>query len=711
MKQKKVSFYEVNVRYFRDYSGNGIGDLTGLANKFEYFKYLGVEVLILQDILSVDSLIDKSKSFTKIASEIGDINNLARVIDIASKYQIKIMIELPVGSISENHKWFEFITKQTNSNFQDMITFFPKKDNEKLMYGFSQKTQQYFIKDPKTNEIPLNWKSENVLAKFVKVISFWQDVGVNGFVFKNYEYLTDIYHEEVMGIKTLKILRKFYRAIKEIDNNLIIIGRSNQIPLKDSPKYVANSTKVFDYFISEKIAENGIHRKYKQDLCGRFSIRKLVRDLKIFGKSDAHIITFDSTYGGRALSRWLNDGQYINEAAKTLLFLQYFNKASVSFYYGNEIGMPNIGLTHLDNFQDSTLEKRRALLKAKGINEKKFMDAQVSQNPINTRSLMAWDDTKNGGFSSSEQTISPVSNRYKEINVKFQFMHQDSVLNFSKKLLYLANQKVYQNIFAKGKFKIKKSHFFNKIIKLKIKYKKQSLVLIINLRNKPSFYGKMNKAQALLRNYQNEKAESSSYKLNPYETILFAKKIDEKHNVFTELAKTREIFLAREHGDQSRMRRLSSRLEKAEDKENERKRLVQDKQKSKIKVKSTKAKKPKVLNEEELRNQVANEIKAQIMEKNKKNITNKTTIQKPQQEEIIAKSVDQIIKEDKVQKPEIENKKVKDEIAQAKEEAKTQRDIDRSYLDEKTKLTEDEVAKTVLIGEDFEIDDLFDDED
>lgn len=69
--------------------------------------------------------------------------------------------------------------------------------------------------------------------------------------------------------------------------------------------------------------------------------------------------------------------------------LLMLTKGSSSIYYGDEIGTPNIGLTHLDNFQDEDLSERKRVAYAAKISEKEFMDAQVLQNPINARALMA----------------------------------------------------------------------------------------------------------------------------------------------------------------------------------------------------------------------------------------------------------------------------------------------------------------------------------
>lgn len=706
MKQTKLSFYELNVRYFRDYSGDGIGDLTGLANKLEYFKYLGVEVIILQDVLSVDSLIDDEKAFTKVATEIGDINNLAHVIEIAAKYKIIILIEVPLGSISENHSWFKQIIKHRNSEYDNVVKFYAKKNDRNLKYGFLEKTQQYFIKDSETNEIPLNWSSQDVMDKFMDIIHYWQNIGIKGFVFKNYEFLVDIKRKYPMDILTMKILKKFYQAIKDVNDNLIIVGKSNKIPIKEAKQYTSGITKVFDYFISEKFSENGLHHKFKQDVVGHFSLGQLIDNLNDFAQNGANIISFDSRYLGRVISRWFNDSQYMNQAAKALIMLAHFSPASTSLYYGNEIGMPNIGLSPFDDFQDFTLERRKATLKTMGVSETRFMKAQIMQGAINARALMPWDESKNGGFSTSDKPISPISNRYQEFNVKFQFINKESVLNFTRQIIKLTKHVAYENIFTKGKYSIKRASLFAKVVDITIKYKKEAIILKLNLSSKSALFNKPHNTKFKLANYSHKDYENIPKSLEPFEAILFTRNINELNNDQMLLSHTRETFLAKINSNQARMQKLSKKLQTASETQKEKDYLRKQEQKQQKIAKQVKEKqdidfaierekkiKQMMANEDRLRDQIAREEREKMIEKRKKQeLANQKIRLEKESETLIAQNTNI------------------DELEEVKKAARDERKVVRAHQDEKTNLTEDEVAKTVLITDDFDLEDLFEEE-
>jgi glycosidase len=121
----------------------------------------------------------------------------------------------------------------------------------------------------------------------------------------------------------------------------------------------------------------------------------------------------------------------------------------------------------LDDFQDETLHQRKKVLIKQNIKEDDFMDAQIKQNPINSRSLMQWNVNKNGGFSETEKTISPVSESFQEINVKNQFKDSSSVLYFYKTLIESAKSSNQKDFITNAKTKVSiGSIIMNRIIKI-----------------------------------------------------------------------------------------------------------------------------------------------------------------------------------------------------------------------------------------------------
>ena len=522
---KKLSIYDLRIKYFNDDNEDGIGDLQGLLKKLDYFSYLNIDAIILQDLLSSEN--DNLKqNFTSIPKEIGTIDDFKNLIAKAKEKNLKIFIEINLGSIKETHKWFKDSEKDLEKN---LVSFRKSHIEIEGASKLNKKNNKYYSINEKTQEINLNWSSSIVPKTFIKVIKYWNQIGIDGFVFKNFEFINCGLPKELMAEETLFELRKFYTAIKEINDKIFIIAKSNLLDYRMVNKYTFGSTKIFDYFMCSQISLLGTHRKHKNDLIGKFYPCKLNKIISFLATSPANIIAFGNELSGRINSRWGDEGQYNAEAAKTICLLNLMTQASSSIYYSDELGAKNIGLTFLDDFQDESFNLRKLKFKNLRIKEKKFMAAQVFQNPINARSLMLWNKRKNAGFSLADKTITPVSENYVHKNVETQFKNKNSILNFYKKVNELLKTKKIANIVKNGTLKIS-NYFLNLgVIKYTFKLDDQELILLSNfsLVKKPILLGPKTQ-NIILSSYSNKKYHEFPSQLEAYESILVTNLYDEE---------------------------------------------------------------------------------------------------------------------------------------------------------------------------------------
>ena len=521
---KKLSIYDLRIKYFNDANNDGIGDLKGLVKKIDYFSFLNVDALILQDLLSSESENPK-QNFTSISKEIGTIDDFKILVAKTNKINLKIFIEINLGSIKEKHKWFKESEKESE---KDLVGF---KKSEREIEGFSKfskKNSKYYSINEKTQEINLNWSSSNVPKSFVKVIKYWNKMGVSGFVFKNFEFINSSLYGASMTDETLFELRKFYNSVKEINDKIFIIGKSSLVDYKKVNEHTYGTTKIFDYFICSQLSLLGTHKKYKNDLIGKFCPCKLSKIIALLADKPTNILSFGNELSGRINSRWGNEGQYNEEAAKTICLLNLLTQASSSIYYSDELGAKNIGLTFLDDFQDKTLSLRKLTFRELRIKEKDFMAAQVLQNPINGRSLMLWNETKNGGFSLADKTITPVSESYQQKNVQMQFKNPNSILNFYKKVNQLLKTRKFSNVIENGTLKVANYLLNLGTIKYTFKLHGKEIVLLANfsLSKKQILFAPKSK-NIILSSYANKKYHQFPSELEAYESILLTNLYDE----------------------------------------------------------------------------------------------------------------------------------------------------------------------------------------
>jgi glycosidase len=105
-------------------------------------------------------------------------------------------------------------------------------------------------------------------------------------------------------------------------------------------------------------------------------------------------------------------------------------------YQGEELGMRNVSWPSIDDYQDISTINHYRFAKEMGYSEKECMEAVHHFSRDNARTPMQWTPGKNAGFSSGKPWI-PVSDDYRECNVRTEGEDQDSVLNWYRKLVKL----------------------------------------------------------------------------------------------------------------------------------------------------------------------------------------------------------------------------------------------------------------------------------
>ncbi len=522
---EKIFFYEVEPKFFKDSTGNGCGDLKGLADKFDYFKYLGIDMINLPNLLSAYSD-DTDQAFKVVAKTYGSIADFKKVIALSKKHGIKISVEINIGTIKDTHKWFKNASNQEFS-FKDIVDFKPNIDENITEgdYKYNEKTKSYYLVNERTQEVVLNWTSEETVKKFIEVVKFWHELGIEGFVFTNFEQInygsTD---GELMTDETLRQLRKFYQAIKEIDKNIIVIGKSSKLDEWAAKDYTEGEKQVFDYTQLTSISLLGTSKQFGNDKLGKFTQGIFVRKIARLTDTNKNILTFGSSEVGRITSRWGDANQYHSESAKSIALILLTTMGSSSIYYGDELGMKNIGLSNLDDFQDETIHERKRALANHKVSGKEFMAAQILQNPINARSLMAWNSDKNGGFSESKKTISPLSEQYKQINVEAQFSNKYSPLIFYKDVIKLSKKSKFKDIFNKGTYKISSQKLGLGVIQIVRKYQEEEIYILINFsRKEKNITTPKNGGTILLSTYGQKKYTELPKSLLPFEGIVIIK--------------------------------------------------------------------------------------------------------------------------------------------------------------------------------------------
>ncbi|GBP53200.1 Maltase A2 [Eumeta japonica] len=115
-------YYRVHVDSFKDGDGDGLGDLAGATQKISYVKALGADAALLSPLAarSADCRRPGTIDLANIDDRYGTPGQLAELLSKAKKIDLKVLVTLPVQTISVTSEWFRSSANKT-LGFEDWI--------------------------------------------------------------------------------------------------------------------------------------------------------------------------------------------------------------------------------------------------------------------------------------------------------------------------------------------------------------------------------------------------------------------------------------------------------------------------------------------------------------------------------------------------------------------------------------------------------------
>jgi len=241
---KDTVFYEVYVRAFHDSNIDGHGDLRGLIEKLDYLKDLGVDCLWLLPIYPSplkDDGYDIS-NYYDVHPDYGALDDFEALLDEAHNRGLRVIMDLVLNHTSNQHPWFRAARANRNSIFRDYYVWSDTSlayrdariiflDTEESNWAWDKKSNQYYWHRFYASQPDLNYDNPLVQSEMVKVMSFWLDLGVDGFRADAVPYL---FEREGTSCENLPETHVFLKEIRKFINEhypgRILLAEANQWP-------------------------------------------------------------------------------------------------------------------------------------------------------------------------------------------------------------------------------------------------------------------------------------------------------------------------------------------------------------------------------------------------------------------------------------------------------------------------------------------------
>lgn len=404
-------FYQIFVGSFSDSDGDGVGDIRGIINRFDYLndgninsgESLGVQGIWLSPIFKSSSYHKYDcRDYYEIDSEFGTMDDLKELIELCHSRNVKIILDLVLNHTSTQHQWFkEFVNARLSGD----------SDNKYYDYYSQSKSNTYSSYKGVLYECnfdsgmpELNYDNDDVRADMLDVAKYYLDLGVDGFRFDAIKY---IYYNETQ--KSADFWDWYMGELRKIKPDIYTVGECWSADAEVMNYYSATncfnfSTGQVSGYIANAV-RNGAINVFTNYLESHISAIKSYRD-------DAMYMPFLANHDMDRAAGYLTVSSGDAYMAANVYLLC---SGSPTIYYGEEIGM-------------------------KGTRGAANTDA-------NRRLAMLWGD--------GDTVEDPVGTTYKsesQINgiVKSQLKDESSLLNYYKKVIALRNK--YPAI-ARGDYK------------------------------------------------------------------------------------------------------------------------------------------------------------------------------------------------------------------------------------------------------------------
>ncbi len=528
--------YQIYPRSFNDSNGDGIGDLKGIIEKLDYLKELGIDVIWLSPVYKSpndDNGYDIS-DYYDIMDEFGTMEDMDNLLKEAKDRGIKIVMDLVVNHTSDEHKWFIEAKKSKNNEYRDYYIWRDPVDGKEpnglescfsgSAWEYDETTNQYYLHLFSKKQPDLNWENEKVRKAVYDMMNYWVDKGIGGFRMDVIDLIGKVPDKMITGNGP-----KLHEYLQEMNrkalagNDLLTVGETwgaNPEIAKLYSNPARNELSMVFQF--EHIGLDQIEGKEKWDVkpLELLDLKKVLSKWQTtLGEEGWNSLFWNNHDLPRIVSRWGNDKEYRVESAKMLGTLLHGMKGTPYIYQGEELGMTNIRLENIEDYNDiESINMYKDRIK-KGYTHEEIMNSIYKKGRDNARTPMQWDDSENAGFTTGKPWLS-INENYKEINAKKSLEDKNSVFYHYKKLIEIrkSNETIIygdykllceddKNIFAyvrelNGDKILVVCNFYEK--EVEFKYDKD-----------------FKNAEILLSNYVDSSLSIDKLKLRPYEAIMY----------------------------------------------------------------------------------------------------------------------------------------------------------------------------------------------
>ena len=460
---KEGIVYQIYPRSFKDTSGNGVGDLRGIIQKLDYIKSLGVTMVWLNPIYQSpndDNGYDIS-DYRAIMKEFGTMEDFDELLEGLHKRGMKFIMDVVVNHSSDEHEWFQQSRSSRNNPYRDYYHWWPAEkgkpnhrwsffDENSDAWKYDEQTDAYYLHYFSQKQPDLNWENPKVRQEVYDIMKFWAEKGVDGFRLDAFQYVSkDInfppfpegYDVDVPSVIEYHGMGPHIHSyLKEMNEQVLskydvfAVSEGVGSTLQDAHDLVDKDRKELQ--MAYHFEATDMVTTLEKCTLAQFK-ESFTKWDKSFAEKGWIAIYLSNHDQSRFINRYGSDKPAFKDYSAKLLNTFILSMRGTPYtYYGDELGMTNIGFTKIEQYKDIAAINGYKKAASDGEDLDHYLKKLNLLSRDNGRTPMQWDDTNNAGFSSETPWL-PVHENHTTVNVATQQNDHNSVLNHFRKMVAL----------------------------------------------------------------------------------------------------------------------------------------------------------------------------------------------------------------------------------------------------------------------------------
>ncbi len=489
--------YQIYPRSFQDSSGNGTGDLKGIAERLPYVASLGVDAVWISPFFPSpmrDFGYDVS-DYKSVDPLFGTIEDFKAMVKRAHELGLRVIIDQVLSHSSSDHPWFIESRSSRDNDKADWYVWADAKpdgsppNNWLSIFGgsawqWNSARSQYYLHNFLSAQPDLNLHNPDVQDALLDAVRFWLDLGVDGF---RLDTINFYFHDpELRDNPPLNPEQRNASIAPDVNpynfqdhlydksrpENLAFLARFRKLldeyPGAAAVGEVGDAQRGLKIIADYTSGGDKVHMCYSFDLLSATPptadyLRKVVGAFETTVTDGWACWAFSNHDVQRHASRWAQSFGASPRHLKLLAGILLSLRGSVCLYQGEELGLPEAEL-RFEDLQDPY-----------GIEFwPKFKGRDGCRTP------MMWSaDQQNAGFSNATPWL-PVPDSHRELAVDRQEIDPDSLLQHYRR--FLAFRRHHRPL-VKGEIELEQTD--ETLFSFRRRYGNETIYCAFNLADEP----------------------------------------------------------------------------------------------------------------------------------------------------------------------------------------------------------------------------------